>query len=256
MSECTVYIDEAGDLGYRRGTRWFILTAVVVDKESEKSIRNIISQLKTKLNVKEIHFRKLADYYKKALVVKELNEAPFQYVNVIVDTEKLNLAMASSSSTAYNYICRLLLERVSWLLRDSDRTGDIVLSARGTARDNELISYIKDKLLTYDKNQIDKSVFKKISAKTAASWDMLQLADVCATTMFYSYECNGWGFCTPCYSKVLKHHLYNYNGKVQSYGIKYFSNEMKISLEDQVNNYPCKEKERTSGTTTTCQPCW
>ena len=30
MSEkCTVYIDEAGDLGIGRGTHWFVLTAVI-----------------------------------------------------------------------------------------------------------------------------------------------------------------------------------------------------------------------------------
>lgn len=32
MSDCTVYIDEAGDLGYQRGTRWFVLSAVIVEK--------------------------------------------------------------------------------------------------------------------------------------------------------------------------------------------------------------------------------
>lgn len=39
MSDCTVYIDEAGDLGIGRGTTWFVLTAVIVDKTAEASIR-------------------------------------------------------------------------------------------------------------------------------------------------------------------------------------------------------------------------
>ena len=34
--KCTVYIDEAGDLGIGRGTQWFVITAVIVPKESEK----------------------------------------------------------------------------------------------------------------------------------------------------------------------------------------------------------------------------
>lgn len=29
-TNCTVYIDEAGDLGINRGTQWFILSAVIV----------------------------------------------------------------------------------------------------------------------------------------------------------------------------------------------------------------------------------
>ena len=48
-------------------------------------------------------------------------------------------------------------------------TGDIVLSARGTSRDGELIEYIQEKLLPYPGNSIDATVFGKITAKTAAS---------------------------------------------------------------------------------------
>ena len=42
-TQCTIYIDEAGDLGINRGTRWFVLTSVIVNKESELNIRNILS---------------------------------------------------------------------------------------------------------------------------------------------------------------------------------------------------------------------
>lgn len=30
MADCTVYIDESGDLGFGHGTKWFVLTAVTV----------------------------------------------------------------------------------------------------------------------------------------------------------------------------------------------------------------------------------
>ena len=163
----------------------------------------------------------------------------------------LNLAMASSPAVAYNFICRMLLERVSWFLRDTGRSGDIVLSARGTSRDGELIQYIKEKLLPYDDNQIAKGVFNRITAKTAASWDMLQLADVCATTMFLTYQVNGWGFCTPCFSKVLSSHIYSRNGNFESYGLKYFDPKMRPKSQDLKCNWVCAKKERTPGTTTT-----
>lgn len=250
MSDCTVYIDEAGDLGFMRGTRWFVLSAVIVEKGKEPHIRSTINQLKNRLNVNEIHLRRITDFYKRAVVVQELNEEDFIYANVIVDTNKMDLAIRSSSSVAYNYICRMLIERVSWLLRDTKKTGDIVLSARGTSRDNELITYIKDQLIPYNGNQIA-NVFEKISAKTAASWDLLQLADVCATTMFCAYQKNGWGFCTPCYSRVLQGHLYSRYGNYESYGLKYFSADMKPDTNELKSCWPCTKKERTPGTTTT-----
>lgn len=90
MSDCTVYIDESGDLGICRGTTWFVLSAVIVDKNDEPAIRNKIAQLRSNLNVQEIHLRKITDYYKRAYIVRELARQPFTYMNVIVDTTKLS----------------------------------------------------------------------------------------------------------------------------------------------------------------------
>ena len=152
---------------------------------------------------------------------------------------------------AYNYVCKYLLQRVSWYLQDRGKVGDIVLSARGTSRDGELIDYIRDKLLPYPGNSINAAVFNKISAKTAATWDMLQLADVCATTMFLTYEINGYGFSVPCYSIALTDHLYRKKGRVESYGIKFFTPEMKPDTSVLQATRICAKKERTPGATTT-----
>lgn len=250
-TKCTVYIDESGDLGYNRGTRWFVLSAVIVDKSEESAIRSKMEQIKTRLNINEIHLRKIADFYKRAYVVRELDGVNFTYINVIADTSKLNLAMSSSASVAYNYICRMLLERASWFLRDTNREGDIILSARGTSRDGELIQYIKDKLIPYTGNQIVSGVFGNIIAKPASSWDMLQLADVCATTLFLTYEENGYGFCTPCFSKILRTHIYQRNGSFESYGLKYFDAGMKPLADELKCHWACVKKERTPSATTT-----
>lgn len=251
MSDCTVYIDEAGDLGIGRGTQWFVLSAVVVDKTVEQNIRAKIAQIKTQINVNEIHLRKITDFNKRGLIVRELNGEDFTYMNVLVDTNKFDKTKIPSTIIAYNYVCKYLLQRVSWYLRDTGKVGDVMLSARGTARDGELIEYIRDKLLPYPDNAIESSAFDKISARTAATWDLLQLADVCATTMFLTYEVNGYGFSVPCYSMTLADHLYRKNGKVDSYGIKFFTSEMKPNINELKATRMCAKKERTPGTTTT-----
>ena len=101
-----------------------------------------------------------------------------------------------------------------------------MLSARGTSRDGDLIKYIKEKLLPYEKNSINSAVFNKITARGAGEWELLQLADVCATTMFLTYEVNGCGFSTE-----MSNHLYRYRGSLENYGIKFFTNDMKPNLE-------------------------
>ena len=236
----TVYIDESGDLGVCKGTQWFVLSAVIIDKAEEPNLRNKLSSIKSRLNVKDVHLRKITDFYKRGYIVKELNDGNFTYINVIADTNKFDQAKISSSVVAYNYLCRMLLERVSWFLRDTNRVADIVLSARGTSRDGELIEYIKEKLIPYEQNQIAKNVFDKVSAKSAGSWDMLQMADVCATTMFFAYEKNGWGFCTPCYLRVLQKHLYRRDRCLESYGIKYFTSNMKPGENELKCNWICQ----------------
>lgn len=249
-SDYTVYIDEAGDLGIGKGTQWFVLTAVIVRKSEEPQIRLKMEQIRNRLNVKEIHLRKIQDFYKRGLIVQELNQTDFVYMNVIVDTKKFDVSKIPSSIIAYNYVCKYLLQRVSWYLESQKAVADIVLSARGTARDGELIDYIKDKLLPYPSNAINPTVFNKVTAKTAATWDMLQLADVCATTMFLTYEVNGYGFSTPCFSQAMADHLYS-NNKVDSYGIKFFTQDMKPDINELRSSRICAKKERTPGATTT-----
>lgn len=251
MSDCTVYIDEAGDLGIGRGTQWFVLSAVIVEKSNEPQIRLKMNEIRNRLNVKEIHLRKIQDFYKRGLIVRELNQTDFTYMNILVDTNKFDATKIPSPIIAYNYVCKYLLQRVSWFLEEQGKIGDVVLSARGTARDGELIQYIKEKLLPYSGNNIDATVFDKITAKTAATWDMLQLADVCATTMFLTYEVNGYGFSTPCYSSAMASHLYSKNNKVDSYGIKFFSAAMKPNIDELRRSRVCTKKERTPGATAT-----
>ena len=106
-------------------------------------------------------------------------------------------------------------------------------------------------MILYGNNQIEKGVFGNITAKAANSWDMLQLADVCATTTFLAHEVNGWGFRTSCFFKVLQNHLYRRKGKVIGYGLKYFSDTMKPRTEDINGYFPCEIQERASGATST-----
>lgn len=251
MCDYSVYIDESGDLGVGVGTEWFVITAVIVKKENEKFIRQKIDSIKTKLNIKEIHFHKISDFYKKAYIVRELNCLDFIYMNVIVNTKQFDKNKIPSSLIAYNYSCKYLLQRVSQYLAGIGGKADIILSGRGTSRDGELIEYIKTKLLPYPKNNINQNYIEKVYAKSASEWDLLQLADVCATTTFLSIEQNQWGFCVPCFYIALKNHLFQKNGSIDGFGIKYFQDEMRPDQAALKEKYICAKKEGNLGATST-----
>ena len=244
MADSTLYIDEAGDLGIGRGSDWFVLAGVLVNKADEAQIRETIRNIRAKLNINEIHFRKMASFDKKAYATAELAKCSFEYIVIIADTNKVSLPSLhpaykdSPSILSYNHICRYLIERASWLLRDTNRTADIVLSSRGTSRDADLISYIKNKLIP-GQNEIA-SRFGQISAKSASSWDLLQLADVCATSMYNMHQFNGLDFITPCYAYRLSPHLYRYQGqKLLKYGVKYYDDAMAPSKQYFIDNVIC-----------------
>lgn len=247
MATSTLYIDEAGDLGINRGSDWFVLAGVLVNKTDETIIRETIKNVRTKLNINEIHFRKMVSFDKKSYAVAELDKCPFEYIAIVANTNQINLPKLHNEYTekpsilSYNHICRYLIERASWLLRDSSRSADIVLSSRGTSRDGDLITYIKDKLIPFDNNQIANR-FEKITSKKASEWDMLQLADVCATSMYNMHQTNGLGFITPCYAYRLNSHLYRYQGaKLLKYGIKYYDDAMKPKKTYFIDNTICNK---------------
>lgn len=200
-------------------------------KNRESEIRNHLKAIKKKLNLDFIHFRKLRNFEQRSYIVNEIAKFPFEYINIIVDTTKIKIKALTENDTietlTYNFACKMLLERFSAILTQYNYVGDIVLSSRGTSRDQNLISYIKEKLLPYNYNSIDNTRIDKVMSKSAREWEMLQLADVCATSMFYAHEINSYGFITPCYTIRLKNHLYMMNRVSLNYGIKYYANEMK-----------------------------
>jgi len=246
MADTTLYIDEAGDLGMGKGSDWFVLAGVIVNKADEPFIRDTIKNIRSKLNINEIHFRKMVSFDKKSYATIELSKCPFEYIVVIIDTNKITLPTLHQDYTEkpsillYNHACRYLIERASWLLRDTNRTADIMLSSRGTSRDADLIDYIKNKLISFTGNEVNNR-FEKVIAKPASSWDLLQLADVCATSMYNMYQLNGLGSTTPCYAYRLHPHLYRHNGKIMKYGIKYYDDSMAPQKQYFIDNSVCQK---------------
>jgi hypothetical protein len=156
------------------------------------------------------------------------------------DTSLYDICKIKFSYEIYHFICKALLERVSHLLNDTGRNGKIILSGRGTSNDNDLVDYIKNEIKPHPDNTIA-DVFTNVECKQASTWDMLQLADVCATTMFYSHEVNGYGFITPCFAMRLKNNLCNKNDSSDIVGIVYYDKKMKPKATYFKGKQICKQ---------------
>lgn len=237
----TVYVDESGDLGVGKGTRWFVITAVIVKKDDEKTIRNVISSVRNKLNLRTIHFKQIREFNKKLFIVRKFEKLPFTIINVIADTAALEL---KDSEKTYNFLSKILLERVSWHLRDIDAYADVIFSSRNTRRDNELSTYLTDKVLNYEWNSVEKDRITSVKCEKMESLDLLQMADVCAASMFRSHEPDSYGIIYPCYMNNLRDHLYDHRGRIYSYGIKYYRDSMQPEQEYFNNLAPCNMSKK------------
>lgn len=73
--EYNVYIDESGDEGIKRGSEWFILTAIIVPKEYDLTLSNKIVKIKNAMNMarkEQLHWNKILKYDKKIQIIYDL----------------------------------------------------------------------------------------------------------------------------------------------------------------------------------------
>jgi hypothetical protein len=213
-----------------------------MDSEDEKPIRSVLSDFKDRFNFRTVHWRKITDFYKKAYLVKQLSAQNFRCVNIVFDTQKADRDKIRDMVFVYNFMCKYLLERASWHIKDAGKTAKIIISGRGTNEDKRLVEYIENKLIPYKGNAV-KDVFTGVAVKSATDWDMLQLADVCASATFSGFETNRLGFVTPCHLNRLSEKLYRHDSKVLGYGIKYYIDDMKPEVGYFESRKICNRKK-------------
>ena len=192
-----------------------------------------MEKIKERLNVAYIHFVKIPEFSRRSYIVNELNNENFTIIAVVSDTRELEIAK-KNTLLAYNYLSKILIERVSWYLRDNNMIGDIVFSSRSSKKDEELVGYVVN-IVKNQPGQISSKNINNICYKKASEWDMLQVADVCASSIYQAHQRDGYGFRYPCFINKLVNHLYSYDEKVVGYGVKYFPETPNI---DELKNVP------------------
>ncbi|MDR0978915.1 MAG: DUF3800 domain-containing protein [Lachnospiraceae bacterium] len=211
--EYNAYIDESGDEGIKRGSDWFILTAIIVKKEADLELSKTFDEIKQNLemNVKsQLHWNSIKGFPNKKMIIDLLNEQDFHIINILINTQKIN---SIPSNRVYNYYSGYLFERLIWFLRDSDAI-NINISSRGNLNKKELCSYLQNN----NKHKIDFDKIKSIKVYPNAQKKLLQLADVCCSSLGQAIKYNDDRH--KYYIKTLSNKLYRKNGNLLSYGLK------------------------------------
>lgn len=233
-----VYIDEAGDRGHKAGsTEHFVIAAAIFQDALDSRAQAELSALKLLLgrNSGEVlHFRKLTHPQK----VKLCQEVPRMSLaalsTVTLCKRRFGSGVAGATSTAatpfiaksdpmYLWAVRLLLERVSWFVRDNGGDRAIVTFAHlSRFKVHKLHDYRRALELSRTKIHWPAYVGHPFRVNHPNTIHLLQVADAVASGLFRGVEPDGYGNTEQRYIAELAPALYRRTGNITSYGLKVF----------------------------------
>ena len=215
-TEYNAYIDESGDEGIKRGSVWFILTAVIVKKENNLKLAKVIDKIKENLrkSIKsQLHWNSIKGFRKKKKIIDLLKEQDFHIIHIIVNTQQIKNI---PSNKVYSYYSGYLFERLTWFLNDDDII-NINISSKGNLNKEQLVEYLKSANNRY---KIDFNKIKKVKIYPNAQKKLLQLADVCCSSLGQALRYNDDKH--RYYIQTLSDKLYRKNNNLLNYGLKRF----------------------------------
>ena len=230
------YIDEAGDEGFvfkpdgSGSTRWFVLSALVVRKENDRQLVQLVREIRQLLNKSAdfvLHARKLK-HEQRIPIARRIGASRVRTVSVLI--HKPSIAKPDNFRkpyALYRYASRLLLERVSWLCREHHTPGqgngqvDLVFSNRSAMSYDDLRSYLQklkgNAAVEIDWNVIDPARIRAVNHDQLAG---LQLVDEVATGTLHAVRLSSYGETEPRYLECMAPSLYRHKTKVLGYGLK------------------------------------
>lgn len=219
-TEYNVYIDESGDEGINRGSKWFILTAIIVPKEYDIKLSQKIIDIKTSMNMDrkdQLHWNKILKYDKKIKIIYNLVAEKFKIIHVAINTSEINKL---KSKDIYPYFMSYLIERVTYYIEKNKGKCNIIISTRHD-NNKEKNEYLKTELTNARSyHHIKTSYINSIKFIDNRDRNLLQLADVCCSSFAQAIKYNQDEYWE--YVLKLKSNIWNYNNKIIGNGIKFY----------------------------------
>lgn len=231
--EYNVYIDESGDEGIGRGSKYFILTALVVDKDKDLEISKSVDLIKENLEMKnntQLHWNGLKGIPNKRMILDTISNLDIVIINVIVDTYNVKFL---PSNDIYHFFSGYLYERIAWLMNEKKAIANIFISSRTNLSTTRLLEYLNDK--NNDKFNVDTSRIKNIKIVPNQNMKLLQLSDSCCSVLFQSLTKNNETYYDLL--KIIKNKFYCRKGNVTSYGLKVVPNATGLVEYNNLLNY-------------------
>lgn len=229
-----VYVDESGDRGRSRGSsNHFVVSAVIVRDRDDPTVRAELATLKQPLGLQPghvMHFRNLSHSKKVKACMEIANFSIGCVTSVVVCKRKLipfpggGMPYISQPDPLYLWAVRLLLERISWYIRDHGGDTSIVTFAHLTRFKSQKLHDYRQ-ALSYSPTNIHWPSFDghPFRFNYPNKIDLLQIPDTVASAVFKAVEADHLGVIETRYVHELRSVIYRHPvGQVTSYGLKVF----------------------------------
>ena len=228
LKEYNCYIDESGDEGIHKGSKYFILTAILVEKQKDLGISKCVDNIKEniEINIKnQLHWKLIKGYPNKIMIMQTINEMDITIINIVIDTRKIKFI---KSDEIYNHFFGYLCERITWFAKDKNALVNINISSRGNLSKDTLLGFIKSNT---SKFKIDYKRIKDLKIYSNAQKKLLQLADCCCSALGQALKYNDVKH--QKYVSYLVSKYYTSKAKYLGYGLKYVPGKTKYPKEFQ-----------------------
>jgi hypothetical protein len=228
-----VYVDESGDRGRAPGSsNHFIVSAVIVLDANDAAVRAELSAAKQSIGLNPanvLHFRKLSHGRQVRLCREVANFSIAAITNVIVCKRHIGpfqgggMPYITQPDPLYLWACRLLLERVSWYIRDNGGGTSIVTIAHLTRFKSQKLHDYRQALF-HSNTEIHWASFDghPFRFNYPSKVEILQIADTTASAIGKAVE-PSFGIVEDRYLTELAPKLYRYGSSwITSYGLKVF----------------------------------
>ena len=254
-SSFTAYIDESGDEGFvflpgeKGSSRWLVLSAVVFRKAKDLEAVRVMREVRTLLVyyfMMPLHLRATHHHYR-APYVPAWATAPMRTVSVLIHKPSITEPekFQNEAFRLYRYATRLLVERVSWLCRDTrkDNEGDgsceLIFSNRSAMSYEDLRKYLlhlKDKPgidARIDWNAIRPQQVRAVNHDQLAG---LQIADAVASSLFFAVNLTQYSEVEDRYFRMLRPTIYRHakTGEL-GYGLKFWPGSLEALTESMAH---------------------
>ena len=209
MKKTFIYLDESGDLGFKKGsTKYFVISFIAMDTKTNLILKRKIKKVKKRHKIgKDVEIKaNKSNHSLRVDVLKEICSLPIEIYSITTKKQGINKSLRKDTNIFYNYMVNLIL--VPYIERS--KIGNLCLIAdlriNKVSKGMRFGDYLKYKLLF--ENNLYKIKLDIIYLDSFTSYG-LQAVDFIANSIFKSYEQADDRYCRALRGSIIEDkHLY------------------------------------------------